>query len=183
MMKNHHIARVIGDAGWHSFIMKLKYKAAAAGVHLVKLDQWFASSKTCHCCGHKVPEMPLRKRIWQCPFCRVEHDCDINAAINIQSKGTTELQVAGLVVSVHGGQRQSVISMVAAEKWEDLPFTAGSGHLCDCDIRHLLHSQRNCSANKSTAMIIITAPDTRLTICAACGRVFRIAREPYPTIR
>ncbi len=114
MMKNHHLARAIGDAGWHGFIKKLEYKAAAAGVHLVKLDQWFASSKTCHCCGHKMPEMPLRKRIWPCPFCRVEHDRDINAALNIQRKGITELQAAGLVVSAHGGQRQSVIKTVAA---------------------------------------------------------------------
>ncbi|KGM26841.1 transposase [Photorhabdus luminescens] len=114
MMKNHHLARAIGDAGWHGFIKKLEYKAAAAGVHLVKLDQWFASSKTCHCCGHKVPEMPLHKRIWLCPCCGVEHDRDINAALNIQCKGTTELQAAGLVVSAHGGPRKSVISTVAA---------------------------------------------------------------------
>ncbi len=107
-------ARAIGDAGWHGFLMKLEYKAAAAGVYLVKLDQWFASSKTCHCCGHKVSEMPLRKRIWQCPFCRVEHDRDINAAINIQRKGITALQAAGLAVSAHRGQRKSVASTVAA---------------------------------------------------------------------
>ncbi|PQQ22062.1 RNA-guided endonuclease InsQ/TnpB family protein [Photorhabdus hindustanensis] len=114
MMKNHHLARAIGDAGWHGFIKKLEYKAAAAGVHLVKLDQWFASSKTCHCCGYKMLEMPLRKRLWQCPFCRVEHDRDINAALNIERKGITELQAAGLVVSAHGGQRKSVIKTVAA---------------------------------------------------------------------
>ncbi len=111
MMKNRHLARAIRDAGWHGFLMKLEYKAAAAGV---KLDQWFASSKTCHCCGHKMPELPLNKRIWQCPVCHVEHDRDINAAINIQRKGTTALQAAGLVVSAHGGQRKSVIKTGAA---------------------------------------------------------------------
>ncbi|ELR0533395.1 transposase [Escherichia coli] len=42
MMKNHNLARATGDASWHSFITKLEYKAAAKGVHLVKLDQWFA---------------------------------------------------------------------------------------------------------------------------------------------
>ncbi|OCQ50829.1 putative transposase DNA-binding domain protein [Photorhabdus australis subsp. thailandensis] len=107
-------ARAIGDAGWHGFIKKLKYKAAAADVHLVKLDQWFANSQTCHCCGHKEPEMPLHKRIWQCPCCGVEHDRDINAALNIQRKGITALQAAGLVVSAHGGQHKSVIKTVAA---------------------------------------------------------------------
>ncbi|GJK87334.1 TPA: transposase [Citrobacter freundii] len=94
MMKNHHLARAIGDAGWSGFITKLEYKAAEKGVHLVKLDQWFASSKTCHCCSHKMPEMPLNKRIWQCPECRVELDRDINAAINIERRGILELQAA-----------------------------------------------------------------------------------------
>ncbi len=113
MMKNPNLARAIGDAGWHGFITKLEYKAAEKGVHLVKLDHWFASSKICHCCGHKMPEMPLHKRIWQCPECGVEHDRDINAAINIKSKGILELQAAGLVVSAHGDPRKSVISTVA----------------------------------------------------------------------
>lgn len=112
MMKNHHLARAIGDAGWSGFIAKLEYKAAEKGVHLVRFDQWLSSSKTCHCCGHKISEMPLNKRIWQCPECGVEHDRDINAAINIESRGILELQ--GLVVSAHGGQRKSVTKTVAA---------------------------------------------------------------------
>ncbi|WP_426577140.1 RNA-guided endonuclease InsQ/TnpB family protein [Xenorhabdus stockiae] len=114
MMKNHHLARAIGDAGWSGFMTKLEYKAVEKGVHLVKLDQWFASSKTCHYCGHKMPEMPLNKRIWQCPECGVEHDRDINAALNIERRGILELQAAGLVVSAHGGQRKSVTQTVAA---------------------------------------------------------------------
>ncbi|WOO51753.1 RNA-guided endonuclease TnpB family protein [Hafnia alvei] len=113
MMKNHCLARTIGDAGWHGFITKLEYKAAEKGVHLVKLDQWFASSKTCHYCGHKMSEMPLHKRIWQCPECGVEHDRDINAAINIRHKGILELHAAGRVVSAHGDPRKSVVQRVA----------------------------------------------------------------------
>ncbi|EEC4901129.1 transposase [Salmonella enterica subsp. enterica serovar Concord] len=63
--------------------------------------QWFASSKTCHCCGHKMPEMPLKVREWKCPACDADHDRDINAAINIQHKGITELMAAGHVVKAH----------------------------------------------------------------------------------
>lgn len=62
----------------------------------------------------QMSEMPLHKRIWQCPECGVEHDRDINAALNIKRKGILELQAAGLVVSAHGGQRKSVTQTVAA---------------------------------------------------------------------
>ncbi|MCT6058295.1 transposase, partial [Escherichia coli] len=61
-----------------------------------------------------LTEMPLHKRIWRCPECGVEHDRDINAALNIRQKGILELKAAGLVVSAHGGQRKSVIQTVAA---------------------------------------------------------------------
>ncbi|WP_270698534.1 RNA-guided endonuclease TnpB family protein, partial [Aeromonas sp. QDB05] len=95
MMKNHKLARAIGDAGWHGFIMKLEYKAQAAGRHLIKLDQWFASSKLCSDCGHKMPDMPLHQRQWVCPACGAGHDRDINAAMNIQQQGILELKAAG----------------------------------------------------------------------------------------
>lgn len=106
-MKNRCLARHIGDAAWSGFVAKLAYKAEAAGVHLVKLDQWFASSKTCHCCGHKMAEMLLKVREWQYPSCHAEHDRDINAAINIKQKGIIDLMVAGLVVKSHRGLRKS----------------------------------------------------------------------------
>ena len=114
MMKNRRLARHTGDAAWSGFVAKLVYKAESAGVHLVKLDQWFASSKTCHCCGHRMPEMPLKVREWKCPGCNVEHDRDINAAINIQHKGITELMAAGHVVKAHRGLRKSGSEPVAA---------------------------------------------------------------------
>jgi putative transposase len=114
LMKNRRLARHIGDAAWSGFVAKLAYKAESAGVHLVKLDQWFASSKTCHRCGHKMPEMPLKLREWKCPGCGAAHDRDINAAINIQHKGITELMAAGHVVKAHRGLHKSGSMSVAA---------------------------------------------------------------------
>jgi putative transposase len=51
--------------------------------------------------------MPMKLRFWQCPECGVEHDRDINAAINIRQQGIYELKVAGLVVSAYEGLRKS----------------------------------------------------------------------------
>ncbi len=96
MMKNRKLAKHIADASWHSFVVKLEYKLKEQGKHLVKLDQWYASSKTCHCCGHKVEEMPLSVRKWDCPSCgTTDIDRDLNAALNIRDKGIIELKAAG----------------------------------------------------------------------------------------
>ncbi|WP_290653355.1 RNA-guided endonuclease TnpB family protein [Idiomarina sp.] len=96
MMKNRKLAKHIADAAWHSFVNKLEYKLKEQGKYLVKLDQWYASSKTCHCCGHKMEEMPLSVRTWDCPSCgTTDIDRDLNAALNIRDKGALELKAAG----------------------------------------------------------------------------------------
>ncbi|EAQ5680160.1 transposase [Salmonella enterica] len=59
-----------------------------------KLDQWFVSAKTCHCCGYRMMEILLHKSISRCPDCDKEHECDINAALNIGQKGIVELKAA-----------------------------------------------------------------------------------------
>ncbi|WP_188014102.1 RNA-guided endonuclease InsQ/TnpB family protein [Photobacterium damselae] len=96
MMKNHKLAKYIVDASWHSFVIKLEYKLKEKGKHLVKVDQWYASSKTCHCCGYKMEEMPLSVRKWDCPSCgTTDIDRDLNAALNLRDKGILELKAAG----------------------------------------------------------------------------------------
>ncbi|PMG52419.1 transposase [Vibrio splendidus] len=96
MMKNRKLAKHIADASWHSFVAKLEYKLKEQGKHLVKLDQWYASSKTCHCCDHKMEEMSLSVRKWDCPSCgTTDIDRDLNAALNIRDKGILELKAAG----------------------------------------------------------------------------------------
>lgn len=96
MMKSRKLAKHIADASWHSFVIKLEYKLKEQGKQLVKLDQWYASSKTCHCCGNKTEEMPLSVRKWDCPFCgTIDIDRDVNAALNIRDKGILELKAAG----------------------------------------------------------------------------------------
>ncbi|WP_150139770.1 RNA-guided endonuclease TnpB family protein, partial [Candidatus Enterovibrio escicola] len=114
MMKNRRLSKHIADASWHSFVVKLAYKAKEKGKHLVKLDQWYASTKTCHCCGYKVEKMPLNIRDWECPNCGIQHDRDINAALNIQHQGIIEIKAAGHVVTACGSLRKSRHERVAA---------------------------------------------------------------------
>lgn len=114
LLKNRKLAKHIADASWFSLIQKLEYKAKAQGKHLVKIDQWFASSKTCSCCAHKVDSLPLEVRFWTCPICHTEHDRDVNAAINIRQQGIIKLRAEGLSVPANGGLRKSGHAPVAA---------------------------------------------------------------------
>ncbi|WP_422462973.1 zinc ribbon domain-containing protein [Endozoicomonas sp. ALB115] len=79
----------MSDAGWSSLITRLEYKAKQTGDHLVKIDQWFPSSKACSCCGQKRNEMPLKVRSWVCS-CGAIHDRDINAAKTFGSKASLD---------------------------------------------------------------------------------------------
>ncbi|SFX29918.1 RNA-guided endonuclease InsQ/TnpB family protein [Marinospirillum alkaliphilum] len=114
MLKNKKLSRHIADAGWSGLIQKLEYKAKEQGKHLIKIDRWFASSKTCSCCGHKLEALSLNVRDWQCPSCSTQHNRDINAALNIRAQGILKLKAAGLSVSANGGKRKTSHALAAA---------------------------------------------------------------------
>lgn len=84
MMGNRRLARSIADMSFFEFRRQLEYKAWMRGGKVVVADHWFASSKTCSECSHKVYELPLSVREWMCPSCGVVHDRDVNAAINLK---------------------------------------------------------------------------------------------------
>lgn len=86
MVKNRRLARTLHDASISEFISMLEYKSAWYGKEFIKIDQWYPSSKTCSCCGHKLDELaPVE--FWTCPKCKTEHDRDFNAANNILAEG------------------------------------------------------------------------------------------------
>ncbi|WP_201538178.1 IS200/IS605 family element RNA-guided endonuclease TnpB [Psychrobacter immobilis] len=89
MVKNHKLAKAIGDSSWSTFTTMLSYKADWYGKTLVKVDRWFPSSKTCSGCAHVLTkaELPLSVRSWDCPSCLQKNDRDINASINILNEG------------------------------------------------------------------------------------------------
>ncbi len=99
MMKNKRLSKHIADVSWSQFVSFLEYKLNWTGKRLVKIDQWFPSSKTCSSCSTIMNDMPLDVRQWNCPNCGVSHDRDINAAKNIKIEGVRLLQAEGLFVS------------------------------------------------------------------------------------
>ncbi len=129
MMKNHNLARAIGDAGWGAFTSMLKYKTARQGKGYIEVNRFFASSKTCSCCMHAQAKMPLDVRMWTCDQCGAKHDRDINAALNIRNEAQRMI-TAGIVVTANGGAvsrsagRKSSISL-APLKLEATSFRAG----------------------------------------------------------
>lgn len=77
----------VSDNGWGKFVRMLTYKSERKGKHLVKVDKWFASSKTCSRCGYKHKELQMSDRMYVCPHCGSVMDRDHQAAIDIDREG------------------------------------------------------------------------------------------------
>ena len=102
MVRNHKLSKAISDCGWGQFCTMLKYKAQWSGKTYKEVDRFFASSKTCNVCLNKVDSLPLDIRNWVCGKCNTQHDCDINAAINIRNEGLRILSL-GTSDTANGG--------------------------------------------------------------------------------
>ena len=80
------LGKNLNDNGFGMFRTMLAYKLEQKGSCLVKVDRWFASTKTCSHCGH-VQKVSLDERTYVCEECRFTIDRDWNAAINIMEEG------------------------------------------------------------------------------------------------
>lgn len=92
MKHNRKLARAISDVGMGEFRKQIEYKSLWNGEMLLFADQFFPSSKTCHCCNWKWKEMELSDRIFICqnPKCRlyqIPQDRDVNASENLVELG------------------------------------------------------------------------------------------------
>ncbi|MFZ2725325.1 MAG: RNA-guided endonuclease TnpB family protein [Methylococcaceae bacterium] len=83
MVKNHKLAKSISDASFAEFYNVLGYKAAWYGKEIIKVDRWFASSKTCSKCHWKNNNLLLSDRIFKCKGCGLEIERDFNASRSI----------------------------------------------------------------------------------------------------
>jgi len=85
MLKNHHLAKSIADAGWSGFLSILSAKAAWAGRSAVAVPPAY-TSQTCSGCGVVVWKA-LSVRWHACPDCGTSLHRDHNAARNIERAG------------------------------------------------------------------------------------------------
>jgi putative transposase len=81
MVKNHHLAKSISDAGWSLFLGWVQYYADLAGIECIAVPPAY-TSQNCSGCGQMV-QKSLSVRTHGCPHCGLILDRDQNAALNI----------------------------------------------------------------------------------------------------
>jgi putative transposase len=83
MLRNHHLALSISDAGFGEIQRQLRYKSEWYGGALVEVDRFFPSSRLCPMCGVVKSDLVLSDRTFVCE-CGYTADRDLNAAQNIE---------------------------------------------------------------------------------------------------
>ena len=85
MLKNHHLAKSIADAGWSAFLSILSCTAVEAGKTVVAVPPAY-TSQACSGCGVLVHK-GLSVRWHLCPDCGTSLHRDHNAALKILRLG------------------------------------------------------------------------------------------------
>jgi putative transposase len=86
MKQNKYFSKQISDTSYSRFLSYIKYKCEETDTHFHQVHKYYASSKICSNCGEKKKTLPLSQRVYTCD-CGSVIDRDINAAINIATKG------------------------------------------------------------------------------------------------
>jgi len=84
MVKNHHLAKSIHDAGWGRFLLWVKYYGMLHDIPVIAVAPHY-TSQNCSACGTLVKKT-LSVRTHICHGCGVVLDRDQNAALNILQK-------------------------------------------------------------------------------------------------
>jgi putative transposase len=110
LLRNHHLARGISDAGWAELARQVSYKAGWLGAELVVSDRWFPSTKTCSRCQTVKRQIRLDERVFHCGRCGLTMDRDRNAAANLaawaerQHAQVPDRQAGGRITNAPGGE-------------------------------------------------------------------------------
>ena len=83
LMKNKHLSKSISKAQWYMSRLFLTHQCEKLGIELRLVSRFYPSSKLCSNCGYKNKDLKLKDRSWTCPECKVVHNRDVNASINL----------------------------------------------------------------------------------------------------
>ena len=103
LVRNHHLAKSISDAGWSALLAILAFKAASAGKRVPAVDPAY-TSQTCSACG-VVVQKGLSVRWHSCPDCGTSLHRDHNVARNRERLGQSR---RGDVAKAASKNRESV---------------------------------------------------------------------------
>ena len=92
--------RKVSDIGFYAFLEKVKWQAKKRGKRVETIGRWEATTPVCHQCGQKHLFIDLNVREWYCHNCKIHHDRDVNAAINILKVGASTFGVEGVRLAI-----------------------------------------------------------------------------------
>jgi putative transposase len=112
LIKNRKLAKSFADASIGSLYAKIEYKIEQKGGHLIKIDKWYPSTKTCSNCNNLKEKMQLKERVYICEACEISLSRDYNASINIKREAINILRATGHVVLRRGdtGRPQAIVA-------------------------------------------------------------------------
>jgi len=89
MMKNHHLAKLIGDSSWGILTRFVAYKVEETGKTLMLVDPKGTSQQCSQCEG--MVQKSLSIRTHECPLCGFKSDRDHNASLNILHRALDDI--------------------------------------------------------------------------------------------
>ena len=78
--------RSVAEASLGGLVRQLDYKTGDRSAELVRVGRFYPSSQICSQCGART-KLPLWQRIYDCGWCNLVIDRDVNAARNIRAEG------------------------------------------------------------------------------------------------
>jgi putative transposase len=93
--KQNNISKSYTKSSITTFVNLLNYKATKYGKEVKIVDEEY-TSKTCSCCGRVKYELKVTDREYNCTYCELNIDRDINGAINIRKIYFDEFKPIGV---------------------------------------------------------------------------------------
>jgi putative transposase len=90
LIESKTLSKEISDVSWSTFFKMLEYKCNWYGKEVIKVNRYYASSKTCSC-GVKNDNLKLSDRTWKCSSCGAINNRDLLASQNILKEGRRNL--------------------------------------------------------------------------------------------